>query len=73
MNNDTRKTIETAAWTGGLMPEGLTAPEQVYYHGLWYIFHAYRIKSVDAETTKDYCRSLRTEVEQLEEEVKAHG
>jgi hypothetical protein len=73
MNNDTRKTIETAAWTGGLMPEGLTAPEQVYYHGCWYIFHNYRIKAVDAETTKGYCSSLRAEVEQLEEEVKAHG
>lgn len=73
MNNDTRKTIETAAWTGGLMPEGLTAPEQVYFHGCWYIFHNYRIKAVDAETTKNYCCSLRAEVERIEEEVKAHG
>lgn len=69
MTKETRKSIETAAWTGGLMPEGLTALEQVYYHGLWYIFHAYRIKSVDAETTKDYCRSLLVEVEQMEKEV----
>lgn len=69
MTNETRKIIEKAAWGGELMPSGLTAPEQVYFHGCNYIFHNYRIRAVDAETTKDYCRSLLVEVEQMEKEV----
>lgn len=73
MTKETLKTIETAAWAGGLMPVGLDVFEQVYWHGMTMIFHNYRIKAIGSAEVKEFRQSLLKEVENLRKEVAAHG
>ena len=69
MTTETRKKIEEAAWKGCVMPDGLDPYEQVYFHGISFIFHNYRIKAINADTVKLYQESLLTECERLQGDV----
>lgn len=69
MTEATQKKIEEAAWRGSEMPDGLDPLEQIYFHGMSFIFHNYRIKEVNADTVKLYRQSLLIECEQLRQEA----
>jgi len=74
MANLTRiQEIEKAAWEGGVMPDGLDAFEQVYWHGMTMIFHNYRIKAIGSDDVKEYRRSLLEEIETMRKEVGTCG
>ena len=73
MEQLTRVRIEQAAWDGVPMPEKLNPFEQLYWHGMCFIFHNFKNGLVNKETTYRYRDALFTEVEALEKEVLPHG
>ena len=55
------------------MPDKLNPFEQLYWHGMCFIFHNYKNGVINKKKLYEYRESLRTEIDELEKEVLQRG
>lgn len=69
MEQLTRARIEDAAYKGLEMPEKLNPFEQIYYHGMSFIFGNYKKQLIRKEKIYEYRTELIKEIDAIEQEV----
>lgn len=65
--------IEEAAYAGHEMPENLNPFEQLYYHGMSFIFANFKKEVIDKKLVYRYREQLIKEIDAIEQEVVQRG
>ena len=66
MTDEMKRKIETAAWAGEAMPDGLKPVEQIYFHGCSFIFHNFRGGVIGKDAVRTYQAALLQEIQAME-------